>query len=185
MNESLTKTLINLISDNKEEDVYRYLHEQYYDTLLKFATAYLKSREESEEIVSDILFKLWEHKHKIADIQHLRLYLFTAVRNRCLTFLSKQKKERDVFVDLSENITEFEYNPEDLMITSELAKRIQTAVEKLPPRCRTIYKMIREEGQRNKDVAQQLGISVNTIDVQLALALKRIRHAIQMMYDNG
>lgn len=180
MNDKIMQMLINLSSKKKEEDVYKYLHEQYHDVLFRFAFAYVKSRETAEEIVADVLYKLWENRHNLSQIQNLRLYLFTAVRNRCITYLNKQRKEKEIFSTFHEQHQQTnDVDPEELMITSELFRRIQNEVEKLPPRCKLIYKMIREEGLRNKDVAKELGISINTIDVQLALALKRIKNAIQ------
>jgi RNA polymerase sigma-70 factor (family 1) len=179
--------LINLIAQNKSDHAYKHLREQYYSVLYKFAVAYLKSNELAEEVVEDVLFQVWSSKYKLESINNLRVYIFTAVRNRCFTQLARQKREQSLFLntsDYKENLYfNHNINPESMMVTSELSKFIREIVDDLPPRCRQIYKMIREDGLRNKDVAEQLNISVNTIDVQLAIAIKKLSKAIQLYYN--
>lgn len=187
MNDDVKQYLIKLIAEDKSNEAYKYLWNQYYDVLIKFSVAYLKSRELAEEVVADVLYQVWNTRQNLANIQHLRVYLFTAVRNRCYTQLARQKREQILFTNTSEFkedvYFDVEINPERQMITDELTRFIKEIVEDLPPRCKEIYKMVREEGLRNKDVALQLGISVNTIDVQLAIALKKLTKALQL-YDN-
>lgn len=172
-----TKTYIDLIAEKREDDAYRFLHGQFHATLLKFASAYLKVREPAEEIVNDVLYKVWMMKGNITAISNLRAYLFTAVRNSCLNLLHKQKKEKHLLstITFEELTTE---DPESIIISMELYDCIRNAIHSLPPRCRQIYEMIRIEGLRNKDVSEKLNISVNTIDVQLAIALKRLVLAV-------
>ncbi|MXV13771.1 RNA polymerase sigma-70 factor [Hufsiella ginkgonis] len=183
--EKLIKTSLHeLILKKNFTEVYRHLWDTYYPTLLSFAESHLKSTELAEEVVSDILFQIWNKKEDIGKIEHMRIYLFTSVRNRCYRELSKRKKEQDVLRFTEEPIealsTEVAIDPESTMLTGELAKIIAEVVENLPPRCQLIYKLIREQGYRNKDVAVQLGISINTIDVQLAIAVKKISFAISL-----
>ena len=179
--------LINLIAQNKGDHAYKYLREQYYDVLIKFAVAYLKSNELAEEVVEDVLFLVWNSQHKLENINNLRVYIFTAVRNRCFTQLARLKREQSLFLNTSDYKENLSFNPninpENMMVTSELSKLIREIVDDLPPRCRQIYKLIREDGLRNKDVAAQLNISVNTIDVQLAIAIKKLSKAIQLYYN--
>jgi RNA polymerase sigma-70 factor (ECF subfamily) len=187
MNDHVKPYLIKLIAESKDHEACKYLWDQYHDTLIKFAVAYLKSRELAEEVVADVLYQVWNTKDHLENIQHLRVYLFTAVRNRCYTQLAKKKREQSLFVvtnELNEDShVDFHINPEKQMINGELLKFISEIVEDLPPRCKQIYKMVREEGLRNKDVAAQLGISINTIDVQLAIALKKLTKAMQLYYN--
>jgi RNA polymerase sigma-70 factor (ECF subfamily) len=175
--DSVTQTFIDLISGKREDEAYRLLYKQYNGILLEFAFAYLKIKEPAEEIVNDILYKVWLKKESIGEISNLRAYLFTAIRNACLDQLQKQKEERGFiatipFTDLT---TE---DPESIIISMELHDCIRNAINALPHRCRQIYEMIRIEGMRNKDVAAQLNISVNTIDVQLGIAFKRLVQAV-------
>ncbi|KAA2239008.1 RNA polymerase sigma-70 factor [Chitinophaga agrisoli] len=177
MLESVTQAFIDLIAEKREGDAYQLLYKQYHITLLQFAAAYLKAKEPAEEIVNDVLYKVWQKKETIVEISNLRAYLFTAVRNACLNQLAKQKEEQGLMsaVPFKDLTTE---DPESIIISMELHDCIRNAINALPPRCKQIYEMVRIEGLRNKDVAAQLNISINTIDAQLAIALKRLVQAV-------
>lgn len=177
MLESVTQAFIDLIAKKREGDAYQLLYKQYHVTLLQFATAYLKIKEPAEEIVNDVLYKVWQRKEHIAEIINLRAYLFMAVRNACLSQLAKQREEQGLLLDMPFKDLTTE-DPESIIISSELHDCIRNAINALPPRCRQIYEMVRIEGLRNKDVAVQLNISVNTIDAQLAIAFKRLVQAV-------
>ncbi|HAN66119.1 MAG TPA: hypothetical protein DCQ34_07595 [Chitinophagaceae bacterium] len=69
--------------------------------------------------------------------------------------------------------------PEQLLITSEALRKVEAEIQKLPARCRLIFKLVREDGLKYKDIASLLDISVKTIDNQMAIALKKIRMALQ------
>lgn len=177
MTASDTQTIVDLIAGNKEDDAYRFMYEKYHSTLLRFAIGYLKVREPAEEIVNDVFYKVWDNKTRIAEIINLRLYLFSSVRNACLTTLAKDKRKKDLVSGFS--VTEIQQDdPESLYISSELHVLIHRTIQNLPPRCRQVYELIRIEGLKNKEVAIKLNISVNTIDVQLAIAVKRLVTAI-------
>ena len=177
MLESITQAFIDFIAKKREGDAYQLLYKQYHVTLLQFATTYLKAKEPAEEIVNDVLYRVWQRKENIAEISNLRAYLFMAVRNACLSQIAKQREEQGLlsgmpFSDLTAE------DPESIIISTELHDCIRNAINALPPRCKQIYEMIRIEGLRNKDVATQLNISVNTIDAHLAIAFKRLVQAV-------
>lgn len=179
MCEEFTRTYISLLTAGREDEAYRMLYEEYHQLLLRFATAFLKSREPAEELVNDLLYKIWLKKDGIAEISNLRIYLLASIRNMCLTILSKQRKEQEMKQRMSSSVVDLcTSDPESLYISNELQTLIREVIEKLPPRCKQIYQMVRVERLRNKDVAVKLNISVNTIDVQLAIALKRLVQAV-------
>lgn len=179
MLDPLTKAFTDLIAENRESEAYQLLYRHYHATLLDFSAAYLKAREPAEEIVNDVLLKVWQMKSNIVQVSNLRAYLFTAVRNASLDQLARLKREQRLLsgIPLRDMATD---DPESLVISMELYDCIRNAINALPPRCRQIYEMVRLEGMRNKDVSEKLNISVNTIDVQLAIALKRLVNAVSV-----
>lgn len=184
MMESVTQIFIDLIAEKKDGDAYKFLYKQYQPVLLQFATAYLKAKEPAEEIVNDVLYKVWQKKENIAAISNLRAFLFTAVRNACLNLMIKLKEEQSFLSGIPvQELTSID--PESIVISTELSDCIRNAIQSLPPRCRQIYEMVRIEGLRNKDVAEQLDLSVNTIDVQLAIALKKLVQAVSAFNRQG
>lgn len=160
----------------EDEGAFTQLYLHFGKKLILFAVSLVRSREIAEELIEDVFVKLWANRHRIADIDNLTVYLYVAVKNKALNALSQKAKELVTapFDYLDTRIDEFATDPYDLMITSEMLNRMQQAIEILPPRCKMIFKLIREDGLKYKEVAEILNISANTIDVQMAIAVKKI-----------
>ncbi len=157
-----------------------YLH--FGKRLILFGTSLVRSREIAEELVEDVFVKLWSNRHLITRIDNLTVYVYVAVKNKALNKLSQKASELIAapFDYLDTSIDEFAADPYELMITTEMMSRMQTVIEALPPRCKMIFKLIREDGLKYKEVAEILNISVNTIDVQMAIAVKKICTALHI-----
>jgi RNA polymerase sigma-70 factor (family 1) len=158
------------------------LYQLLYKKLVQFAYVLVRSRELSEEVVEDVFIKLWSRRSQVMNIQNLKVYLYIATKNTALNYLSKRAIELTTapFDYLDIEAAEVSSSPEQLMITAEMLRKMQTAVDALPPRCKMIFKLIREDGLKYKEVSDILGISVNTIDAQMAIAVKRISAALPM-----
>ncbi len=163
------------ISCFSDQQAYNELFLHFYNSLHQFAFSFLKSRQLAEEVVSDVFVKIWEKRTSLENVTNLKLYLFTSTRNTALNYLKKQSILHHISVD--EYLVELNsvvLNPEELMITTEMIHKIQKAIQKLPPKCKMIFKLTREEGLKYKEVAILLNISVKTVENQMAIALKRI-----------
>jgi len=175
------KELQRRIASYDDEPAYKELFFLFYKPLIQFATSFVRSAEMSEEIVSDVFIRLWEKRKQLEEIQNLKVYLYISTKNNSLKYLLKQQKQVAITIDgLAVELQSISDNPEQLMITAEIMARIQRTIDQLPPRCKIVYKLIREDGLRYKEVAEILDISVKTIDNQLAIALKKISAAIQV-----
>jgi RNA polymerase sigma-70 factor (ECF subfamily) len=159
--------------------MFRQLYICFYKRLYHFALSMVRLKEAAEEVIEDVFVRIWQQRETAASIRNLKVYLYTAVKNSSLNYLSRKAKE---------TITEpFDHidigysgpaNPEQQMITAEMFDKIRQAVENLPPRCKMIFQLIREDGLKYKEVSQILNISVNTIDAQMAIAVSRIAAAL-------
>ncbi len=167
------------ISLHSDEQAYAQLYIAYMPYLLKFANSILKSRELAEEVVSDVFIKLWQNKADINKIDNFKLYLYVSTKNTAINYLSRHFRRNIVSLEeMSLNTTLSPYNPEQLLITSEAVRKINGEIQKLPPRCRLIFKLVKEDRLRYNEIASLLNISVKTIDSQMAIALKKISAAI-------
>lgn len=157
-----------------------YLH--FGKKLIQFAVSLVRSKEIAEELVEDVFVKLWANRNNLLEIENLTVYLYVAVKNRSLNSLSQKAKELIAapFDYLDTTLDEFASDPYDIMITSEMMASMQQAIDDLPPRCKMIFKLIREDGLRYKEVADILNISVNTIDTQMAIAVRKICTALHI-----
>lgn len=164
-----------------DESAYKELFLVYYKPLQQFAFSFIKSQELAEEIVSDVFLKIWEKRAELESIGNLKVYLYVSIKNTALKYLLKQKRQVAISLDeLDIELESFHWTPEELVLTAEMMKKIEDAINDLPPRCKIIFKLIKEDQLRYKEVAEILNVSVKTIDSQLAIALKKISKAIQL-----
>lgn len=165
----------------EDEPAYKQIFFIYYTPLLRFAQTFVHDRQSAEEIVSDVMMKIWEKRKDLQSISNLRVYLYVSTKNSSLNFLAKQKKVEMVSIEhLNLDFVSNALNPEQLMITAEMMRRINYAISQLPPRCKLVFKLVKEDGLPYKEVADILDISIKTIDNQLAIALRKISEAINL-----
>ena len=165
-----------------DENAFTQLYLHFGKKLILFGVSLVRSKEIAEELVEDVFVRLWANRPGITGIENLTVYLYVAVKNKALNKLSQKAKELIAapFDYLDTTMDEFATDPYDLMITSEMMAQMQQAIEALPPRCKMIFKLVREDGLKYKEVAEILNISVNTIDVQMAIAVKKICTALHI-----
>ncbi|RYY61437.1 MAG: RNA polymerase sigma-70 factor [Chitinophagaceae bacterium] len=165
-----------------DQSAFTQLYVIFGKKLIQFAVSLVRSKEAAEELVEDVFVRIWANRKQITDIENLTVYLYVAVKNKSLNLLSKKARElvTSPFDYLDTPLDEFAADPYDLMITSEMMGRMRDVIETLPPRCKMIFKLIREDGLRYKEVSEILNISVNTIDAQMAIAVKKICSALQI-----
>lgn len=165
---------------NGDEQEFRRLFHYFSPRLNQFAYSIVRIKEAATEIVDDVFIKLWKHREKATAILNIRVYLYVAVKNSALNYLSSkanlQVTEPFNHVDIALSRDPL---PDQKLISAELQKRITAAIEALPPRCKMIFKLVREDGLRYKDVAEILNLTVNTVDAQMVIAVKRIAEKVQ------
>jgi len=164
-----------------DTQAYKQLFLLFYPSLVSFAVSIIRSKEVSEEIVSDVFLKIWEKRQQLDKVENLSFYLFTAVKNKCLNQLQDQKNRASL--EINDAVIEFKslyHDPEQRLISAETIQEIQKAVQDLPPRCRMIFKLVKEEGFRYKEVAELMQLSVKTVENQMSLAFKKIGSAVKL-----
>jgi RNA polymerase sigma-70 factor (ECF subfamily) len=171
--------LQNRIALSDDQSAYKELFTEFYSYLYRFARSFVKSKQIAEEIVSDVFIKIWEKRRELERIANLKVYLYIATRNIALNYLDKQKRsDTNNLESFASGIKSFYFNPEQLMITAEMMKRIQKAIDDLPARCKLVFKLVKEDGLKYREAAEILQISVKTVENQLAIALHKIGHAV-------
>lgn len=162
-----------------DTQAYKQLFLLFYPSLVTFAISIVRSKELAEEIVSDVFIKIWQKRQQLDKVENLSFYLFTAVKNRCINQLNDSKTKVEITInDATIEFRSLYHDPEQKMISAEMIKQIQGAIQELPPRCRLIFKLIKEEGLKYKEVAELLQLSIKTVENQMSLAFKKIGTAI-------
>lgn len=158
-----------------DQHAYKELFTSLYNYLFHFARTLVKSKESAEEIVSDVFIKVWEKRKELEKIDNLKVYLYVSTRNMAFNYLEKQKRNATApIVEFSAAFTSVYLDPEQLMISADMLALVQRAIDQLPPKCRTIFKLVKQDGLKYREVAEVLDISVKTVENQLAIALHKI-----------
>jgi RNA polymerase sigma-70 factor (family 1) len=172
-----TQLLLDIAAD--DQTAYKLLFEHFYSRLHKLAFIITRSSELSEEVVSDVFISLWRNRGKAPEIQNLRVYLYVSTRNTALNYQKRMMKKSTIPIDeLDVELGTPYTDPEQAFVTKEMEARIRNAIDALPPRCKMVFKLVKEDGLSYKEAAEVLGLSVGTIDNQLVIAVKRIASAL-------
>ncbi len=154
---------------------YRQLCDVFYQRLYRTAYAFLKSKEPAEEIVSDVFIKVWQLRTKLQEVENLSVYLYTVTKNLCLKYITRQYKNPVTSLDIMHFETSIDFNtPEEICISADIIKKIRMALDELPPKCRLILQLVKEDGLRYKEVAEILHVSEHTVRNQVAIAVKKL-----------
>lgn len=164
-----------------DQTAFKQVFQLFQKKLTLFSKSIVKSEEAAREIVDDVFIKIWRNRSNIMAIANLRLYLYKAAKNSSLNYLSSKANRyvNEPFDFFEVEICDVEPTPEKRMISMELSKKITSSIENLPPRCKMIFKLIREDGLSYKEVGEVLNISVKTVDAQMVIAVKQIAQSLK------
>lgn len=157
------------------EEVFRH----FYPHLCAYAAQILNNPEDAEEIVQDVFFRIWQQKEKLEISVSLKAYLFKSVHNSCLNLLKHQKIIRTYAAEYQQVNTNVDQNTLWVLENKELHSRILSILESLPPERQKVFRMVRLEGRKYKDVAVLLGISVKTVENQMGKAMQYFRENLK------
>ncbi|TDQ18271.1 RNA polymerase sigma-70 factor (ECF subfamily) [Algoriphagus boseongensis] len=155
------------------------LFKTHYSPLCRFAQSYLQDSEDAEEIVQSTFIGFWEKRESIAIDTSLKAYLYRSVRNACLNELKRQKVRKlhaDEIVKDGEPQSEAS---DQIAMKQELEVKIQEAISKLPEQCQLIFRMSRFEELKYQEIADQLGLSIKTVENQMGKALRIMREQLK------
>lgn len=179
MEKIATEELLSRIIRFDDQQAFKDLYNSYFKKLFRFCFSIVHSREYAEEIVNDVFMNLWKRRNKLNKIENLDVYLYVAIKNHSLDYLSKEHLRNTVDIcELTSGYLKFTLDPEHLMITAEMMKKLEYVIHQLPPKCKLIFKLVKEDGLKYKEVAAILNLSVKTVEAQLTIATKKITQAI-------
>ena len=182
---SIEKDFIQRLK-NGDENAYGSLYQQHYALLCHFATFYLHDKFTAETVVEDVIFHLWTNRDNLTINTSLRNYLTRAVRNKCLDYLKlKRTQSEQAMSTLSDGLNYYidsqmaTDSPFGALLSKELEEEISNAINSLPKECQTVFLKSRMENKKNQEIADELGISINTVKYHLKNALKFLRERLE------
>lgn len=175
--------LIKRIAEDSCPVAFNELFEHYFPGLFSYALSLVKEKHQCEEIVCDVFCKIWLNRTALPSIDHLTKYLYVSTKNTCLNFLkSRNFKHRanTIFLDnvgdcFDSNFISYDQH----LISSENIRKINASIQSLPPKCKLIFRLVKDENLKYADVANILGISVKGVERQMTIATKKLIEALE------
>ncbi len=158
-----------------DERAFERIFRQYYQSLCRYAIRMLQEQEGAEEIVQDMFCKLWESRDTVNIDTSLKSYLYRAVHNRCLNQIKHINIRENYKNHNQERINHEEQHFSEHYEQFELQQQIERAIQSLPTERQRIFRMSRFDGMKYREIADELGISVKTVEAQMGKALKSLR----------
>ncbi|ANH79770.1 hypothetical protein A8C56_01195 [Niabella ginsenosidivorans] len=180
MTESRKKYLVCSIAENNDQSAFEELFTFYYPGLVSFAAGILKDRQLAEEIVEDVFLKLWENRNTMVSINNFSHYMYTACKYAAINALKAKKKTFEEIPGDDFWLDDTYKGPETDLISNENMNEILQAINQLPPRCRLIFRLVKEEGMKYQEVAQLLQLSVKTVENQMIIAIRKIQDTLEL-----
>lgn len=156
-----------------DDEAFRTLFFEFFSSLCVFAHRYIDDWATCEDIVQDTFFRIWKNRKSIEINTSSRNFLLTSVRNSCIDYLRKQDLVR-VWRE-KEAQEKLKYTSDDLYSHIELEQMLSEALAKLPENVRNVFELNRFEGKTYKEIAEQQGISLKTVEAHISKALKILR----------
>lgn len=169
-----------------EEIAFETIFRKYFIKLCLYAEHHVRNHKIAEEIVEDFFCHLWDNCQSLTISSSLIGYLFKGVHNRCLNYLRDLKVRQQYLAESKYFLTDDElltatssdaYNSE--FITRELEENISIAINALPEQCRAVFCLNRFENLTYSEIAEKLGISINTVKTQMTRALRKLRDSLK------
>ncbi|MEL7586458.1 MAG: RNA polymerase sigma-70 factor [Prolixibacteraceae bacterium] len=171
--------LVRCLKSKDDRAAFEELYNRYWKKLLVQALIKLRSEVEAEEVLQDVFVDLWERRESIEIRKTFHTYMASCVKYQILARLARQRKyaifeqESRLAVADGVNLTE------NWMDYETTRRQIEETVLSLPEKCQLVFRLSREEGQSQKEIAEALGISVKTVETHIGKALKVIRSSVQ------
>ncbi|RGS53782.1 RNA polymerase sigma-70 factor [Bacteroides uniformis] len=175
--------VLRLIDGN--EDAFCELYAAYKNRLIYFAMRFLKSREYAEDVFQDAFTIIWQGRRFINPDASFSSYLYTIVRNRILNQLRDLVNQDKLKEQILQQAVDYSNDTQNEILANDLKQLISCAMQQLTPRQRKIFEMSREQQMSHKEIADVLGISVNTVQESISTSLRTLRFYLKKNFMVG
>lgn len=166
--------------NEKNIDGYKYIYANYYTSLCNFSTRFSISNKEAEDIVQDVILKLWQNSAKFNSFKALKAFLYTSVKNSCLNAI--RSKSRRSVIELSEHallsMNSEQESIQALIIEEEYYRHIHLVIQQLGPERKKVI-LHSMDGLSNKEIALEIGKSINTVKTLKSKAYRFLREKLK------
>jgi RNA polymerase sigma-70 factor (ECF subfamily) len=164
---------------NDEVEAFDLLYYRYSGKLYKFCYKYLRSREDSEEMIQSVFMRIWENRSNLDTELSFKSYIFTIAYNDICKFFRKQSHHKKYIEEAIYENDLITNQTENKVENKLLIEQVERIIERMPERQKTVFLKSRMHGKSSKEIAEELGISSGTVDNYISGSLKFIRENLQ------
>lgn len=163
------------------------LYQTYKERFLRLAISYVKEESIAEDFVTDSFVSYWENRHKLPEGANIHAYILVSLKNECLTYLNRLRKEQEIVDHLrSQQEWELDFqissleacNPQEIF-SEEVQQLVNKAIESLPTKTKEVFLLSRMEYLTNREISERLGVSIKAVEFHITKALKVMRIALK------
>jgi RNA polymerase sigma-70 factor (ECF subfamily) len=168
----------------REGDILAYetLFRRYYEPLCMYSNKITGDMNSSEDIIQELFYTIWKDRTSLRIVWSVKSYLYGAVRNQSLQYLERQNVRRQYYQKtVDSEISEIDPNdsPQKILEYKELEQRLEFVLGKMPERRSKIFKMSRFERKKYEEIAQEMSLSVKSIEAEMSKALQTLRKSLK------
>ena len=170
----------NLVFQIQQDSEYAFkqLYQIYYAKVVSFITGIIKERDIAKDLAQDIFINLWLNRKKLDISRNIQNYIFVASRNAAINYLKKELAFSHGTIEAIQADVRTSDTAEDNLFAKEISLLIEMVVSEMPKQRQLIYRLSKEQGLSNEEIASKLGISKRSVENQISMALKEIKRAI-------
>lgn len=170
----------NLVFQIQQDSEYAFkqLYQIYYAKVVSFITGIIKERDIAKDLAQDIFINLWLNRKKLDISKNIQNYIFVASSNAAINYLKKELAFSHGTIEAIQADVRNSDTAEDNLFAKEISLLIEMVVSEMPKQRQLIYRLSKEQGLSNEEIASKLGISKRSVENQISMALKEIKRAI-------
>ncbi len=162
-----------------EETAYKYLYDKYFIELYVYSKRYVQDMDAAKEVVQDVMINLWTKREQLNFQDNLKAYLYKSVSNRSINYLKKNKSTINIDEDLEDKLVEEDQHFIEGLEENQLEDIIDQEINKLPEKCKLAFQLSRFEHLKYKEIAEQMDVSVKTVEAHVSNALNKLSKAMK------
>ncbi|HLT51762.1 MAG TPA: RNA polymerase sigma-70 factor [Arenibacter sp.] len=163
---------------NGDQSAFKFLFQTYYDRLMAYIITYTHDKMQAEDIVQHAFIRLWKKRHKLDETRSPKSYLYAIAHNRYIDTVNDKKKQ-DKIIDRIWERALIDRIEDDTDAMESRIQKMKQVIDSLPAKCREIIVLNKTQGLKYKEIAEQMGISVKTVESQMRIAFIKIREAFK------
>jgi len=169
--------LLEHVQRNSEE-AFTELYHRFWKKLFIVAANKLQDKAVAEELAQDLLADVWQRRHSIRITTTLQAYMAVSMKYKIIDYLAHLNHRQKYQAYIQSTGVPLDHGTEKWLNFEELRARLEQYVKDLPEKCRLVYQLSKEQGYKNRQIAQEQGISEKTVEAHLTRALKVLRHKL-------